>query len=247
MPEGHTIHRLARDQGRDLAGGPVAVSSPQGRFAAGAARIDGRRLDRIEAYGKHLFYWWAGDEVLHVHLGLFGKFRRQPAPPPEPFGEVRLRMVGAEHAWDLSGATACELFTPDDRDRIVARLGPDPLRRDADASRFVGRVTRSRAPIGGLLLDQAVVAGIGNVYRAEILLLHGIHPLREGRSLSTEEAAAIWDTTAALLRQGVRRNRIEPRNAYKREDCGLCGGPLEVLTLGARRTWACPACQPRPR
>ena len=74
MPEGHTIHRIAKDHSPLLVGRPVAVSSPQGRFAADAALVDGVVLDRIEPYGKHLFYWWANGLVGHVHLGLFGKF-----------------------------------------------------------------------------------------------------------------------------------------------------------------------------
>ncbi len=75
MPEGHTIHRYARQHRRDLRGRAVAVSSPQGRFAAGAALLDGRTLTEVDPYGKHLFYRWSGSETLHVHLGLYGGFR----------------------------------------------------------------------------------------------------------------------------------------------------------------------------
>ena len=72
MPEGHTIHRLARDHTRDLAGQPLAVSSPQGRATETAAALDGAAIERVEAYGKHLLYRWSSGDTLHVHLGLYG-------------------------------------------------------------------------------------------------------------------------------------------------------------------------------
>ncbi|MEM6331080.1 MAG: DNA-formamidopyrimidine glycosylase family protein, partial [Planctomycetota bacterium] len=76
MPEGHTIHRLARDHNRDLAGQKLRVSSPQGRFEEGAAQLDGRKLIDVDAHGKHLGYRFTGGHVVHIHLGLYGKFRR---------------------------------------------------------------------------------------------------------------------------------------------------------------------------
>jgi hypothetical protein len=135
MPEGHTIHRLARDHARWFAGHPVQVSSPQGRFADAAARLDGRVLVGTDAYGKHLFHRYEGEETVHVHLGLFGRFLHHPAPPPEPRETVRYRVVGGDDAVDLVGATACELLRPDEVEAITARLGPDPIRDDADPER----------------------------------------------------------------------------------------------------------------
>jgi formamidopyrimidine-DNA glycosylase len=93
MPEGHTLHRLARQQTADLGGRVIRASSPQGRFVEGAARIDGRVLTRATAYGKHLFQHYAGlADVVHVHLGLYGKFVGGPQPAPEPRGALRLRL-----------------------------------------------------------------------------------------------------------------------------------------------------------
>jgi endonuclease-8 len=263
MPEGHTLHRLARDIGRDLQGGAVGASSPQGRFAQGASQIDGRVLERTEAYGKHLFLEWESDLVLHVHLGLIGGFRRQPSPPALPQGLVRLRLEGADHTWDLSGPMVCRLGDPDLVEEVTATLGPDPLRADADPGAFAARVARSRKAIGALLLDQDVVAGVGNVYRAEVLFLCGIHPARAARSLAAAEVGCLWDTIAAQLRLGLRRNRIvtiDPADlgkpisgvrrgegvyVYHQEHCARCGAPTEVIDLGGRRIWACPIEQPR--
>jgi endonuclease VIII len=209
VPEGHTIHRAARAHQRLLGGQVLTAFSPQGRFAEAAARLYGQRLERVEAWGKHLFYEWATGEVLHVHLGLFGTFAEHRAvPPPPPVGAVRLRLSGAAATVDLRGPTTCELGSGDDRDRILARLGPDPLRPDADGARFVQRVLASRAPVGKLVMDQAVVAGVGNVYRAEALFLTGIHPERTGRSLRPDQVERLWTLLGVLLGDGFRRGRI---------------------------------------
>jgi endonuclease-8 len=262
VPEGHTIHRAAREHRALLAGHRVEVRSPQGRFADGARLLDDRCLDGVEAHGKHLFYRWDTGDILHVHLGLFGKFRRHDGAPPEPRPTTRLRLAVPAGAIDLTGPTACALMDEAGRERIVARLGPDPLRDDADPERFVTRVLRSRAPIGTLLMDQSVIAGVGNVYRAESLFVRGIHPSREGRDLSADEALALWETVGEMLREGVRRGRIVttcprelgiPRSRMRREDrtyvyrqdaCRRCGGPVDRWVVAGRNAFACPACQP---
>lgn len=261
MPEGHTLHRLARDQSEMLVGRKVRVSSPQGRFESEARLIDGVVLRRVEAYGKHLFHWWANDLVGHVHLGLFGKFRVTPGrSAPEPIGAVRMRMRSRDATIDLAGPTACELGTEELRDRIVARLGPDPLRDDAEPKLAIDRMSRSRLPVGALLLDQRVMAGVGNVYRAEVLFVNGIHPMRPGLGCSVDELEAIWETTAAMLRKGVEENRIvtidpellapgrsrrgDSTFAYHRDRCLRCAGAIETVELGGRACYFCPVCQP---
>jgi endonuclease-8 len=245
----------------DLGGEAVAASSPQGRFADGARRIDGAVLLATDAWGKHLFLTFDVGEVLHIHLGLIGKLRRQQTPALDPVGQVRLRLEGDDAVWDLSGPMICAVIPPDAVDAVTSRLGPDPLRRDADPERFVERVLRSKKPIGNLVLDQDVIAGIGNVYRAEVLWALGIHPETEGRSLTREQVLAIWEWMVAALRLGVKRNRIvtvdpkelgiplgkipreEAFQAYHREDCRRCGGLITPLELGGRRIDACLTCQ----
>jgi endonuclease-8 len=270
MPEGHTIHRIAQDHGRLLTGRTLRVSSPQGRFPD-AARIDGCRLDRIEPYGKHLFYEWSSGEVGHVHLGLFGRFRvQQTDSSPEPIGAVRMRLQAGpddEHPrWvtvDLSGPTTCTVDPPDVRTQLLARLGPDPLRRGSSPEPMIARIVRSRRGLGDLLMDQSVIAGVGNVYRAEALFVMGIHPLRPGTGCDPTELAELWSVVQSMLRRGVEDGRIvtvdraelglSPRSriprreatyAYKRDRCLRCATPIERIVIANRVCYFCPTHQP---
>jgi endonuclease VIII len=276
MPEGHTLHRLATALDDAFAGHPVRVRSPQGRFAESAALLDGRTLELAESWGKHLWMRFGQDDLVHVHLGLYGKFDvfRDATEVPPPVGQVRLRLVQADGRdtaayADLRGATACELQTPEQRDAVVARLGPDPLRPDAEPDLAWQRIRRSRAPIGGLLMDQAVIAGIGNVYRAELLHRHRVDPFRPGLSLRSGRWEEMWADLVVLMAEGVRTGRIDtvrpehltdeeradrgPRRghsyAYRRagEPCRVCGSRIRTQELQGRNLYWCPKCQPRFR
>ena len=220
MPEGHTIHRLARRHARLLVGKRVAADSPQGRFEDGARLLDGRVLTATDAWGKHLFHHY-DDLWLHVHLGLYGKFRDGSLPVPEARGALRLRLVGGEHWLELRGPTACEVLTDTERKAVLARLGPDPLRRRPDAEAFVARVLRSRAPIATLLMDQSVVAGVGNVYRAEVLFRQRLDPFRPGREHGAGELQAVWDDLVVLLRAGAPERHCA-RLSRRRTPPGAC-------------------------
>jgi endonuclease VIII len=260
MPEGHTIHRLARDLAEDLLDRPVEATTRQARFADGARRLDGQVLTGTEAHGKHLFLHWDGGEVLYVHLGLIGKFQRHELPAPAPSPNLRLRLEGDVTAWDLTGPMTCELRDPDVVDQVAGTLGPDPLRRRADPQPFIDAVRRSRKPIGALLLEQSVIAGIGNVYRAEILHLAGIDPSTPGRSLSEDEVRTLWRLAVEQLRLGLKRNRIvtvplggrrlanisreESFHVYKQERCRTCGAGVVRVPIGNRTSYACATCQP---
>ena len=265
MPEGHTIHRLARDLARDLRGAPVCASSPQGRFADSAARLDRALLVRAEAFGKQLFLDWSHGDVLSVHLGLIGKFRSRPAAtPPSPQARLRLVAPGRDRAWDLTGPMVCELVDPETRTRLAAGIGPDPLRRDGSVDEFVRRSSDRRTPIGTVLLDQNVIAGVGNVYRAELCFLCGIDPRRATASLAECQLRMLWDEATVQLRNGVRLNRIVTRApaelgrtvlarvpagerlyVYKRggAPCHRCGSPIETVPLAGRSIWFCGSCQ----
>ncbi|MGL4306256.1 MAG: Fpg/Nei family DNA glycosylase, partial [Mycobacteriaceae bacterium] len=192
MPEGHTLHRIARLHHRRFAGSPVVVSSPQGRFSEGAAVVHGRVLQRSEAWGKHLLHRYGPDLTVHVHLGLYGTFAEFPLPVPAPVGAVRMRMVGPQGGADLRGPTACEVLSDDEVMALVARLGPDPLRKDARPDLAWQKISQSDRAIGELLMDQKVMAGVGNVYRAEVLFRHHINPYRSGKSLLNSDFDNLW-------------------------------------------------------
>jgi formamidopyrimidine-DNA glycosylase len=254
MPEGHTLHRLARDLEQGLRGKKLSVTSPQGRFAD-ATVLDGATLQRAFAIGKHLFLE-LDTALVHIHLGLFGKMKRKPltsAPRPT----ARLRLVSSEHAWELTGPTCCELQSAEQFERLQARLGADPL-GDAPRPRTLGqRLRRSQRPIGALLLDQSLFAGIGNVYRAEILFLAGLHPETPGSALTPADIDRVWRLAKTLLRRGADANRIvtvkgahrgtkraEALYCYKRSTCRACGGGIVRTRNGGRAMFHCPVCQP---
>lgn len=263
MPEGHTIHRLAQDQTPVLVGMPVRVRSPQGRFRKEATQLDGRTLTEIQPRGKHLLYRFDDGPTWHVHLGLYGRYRPFNGAEPEPRGQVRAAVASDTGGFHLVGPNTCELLDDDGVTTLLDRLGPDPLVPGTRATKMVERVCSSRAAIGGLLLDQSVVAGVGNIYRADALFLEGIHPETRGQDLSPDEVRALWKRLRDLLKIGLKYNRIitaepsmvgKPRSRmnrderlliYKADRCPVCNGPVETLQIAARRIDACPTCQPR--
>lgn len=223
-------------------------------------------FDDAQAWGKHLVQRYRDgrrEQLLHVHLGLYGSFTELPVPMGEPVGHVRMRIVGEKVGVDLRGPTACELYAPADLEALVARLGPDPLRTDADPARAYAAITRSRRPIGALLMDQKVIAGVGNVYRAEVLFRNRIDPMRPGTSITADEFDALWADLVSLMKIGVRRGRIHvvraeddhgapsyaidrPRTyVYRRagEKCRICGTPIAHSELDGRNLFWCPTCQ----
>jgi endonuclease-8 len=306
VPEGHTVHRIARQFRADLVGHAVRVSSPQGRFAAGAARLDGQRLTSATAVGKQLFLGFEGGDVLRVHLGLYGAWdfygRISPivagqeargsmgAPrlrravrmgegesaldgptgadfPPPPVGQVRVRLHAPESVADLRGPSACEVLDEDAAALVVERLGPDPVSVPdlaAAGEVVVSRVVSRGVPVGQLLMEQSVVAGIGNIYRAELLFRARLDPWTPGRHVPREVVRAIWDDWAVLLPDGIEtgvmltredldaagraRALVDPDErhwVYGRagQPCRVCRTPVLVEEMAGRKLYRCPACQ----
>ena len=328
MPEGHSVHRIARQFGVNFVGTSPEVSSPQGRFAQGAAILDGREMTDARAAGKQMFLEFAGDQWLRVHLGIYGAWdfsgavRVDPtiqihgqapsavklgqtgmrgalidrdgedsltsigAPrrtrvrmaeedrakaelesfPPDPVGQVRVRLLNGAVCADLRGPTACEVLTPAEVNSVLDRLGPDPanMNTEAEKDRFITRAARRRTPIGLVLMDQAVIAGIGNVYRAEMLFRAELDPHTPANTLSETVLADLWDDWAHLLDIGIRvgqmitidgltgddyvralAERDERHWVYKLEGtpCKRCGTNIALEEFGARKLYWCPGCQ----
>ena len=306
MPEGHSIHRLARQLGDLFAGQRLRVTSPQGRFAAGAAVLDGRVLTRARAHGKHLYLDFAapgepGDVVvMRSHLGIYGAWsfagdeqfaaassigaprrvgERESGSaeesevayddagrvvPEPPVGAVRARLAG-EHGWaDLRGPALCAVETPEEARAAKAKLGPDPLDPQADPEPFLRAAAKSKRAIGVLLMEQNVVSGIGNIFRAESLFRRGMNPMTPGTSLTREDLLGLWEENVTLMAVGVRAGRIIttdpadrpgipdteawPEHAnyvYHRhgQPCLRCGTTVLKRDLNGRGLYWCPSCQ----
>ncbi|MEM9062128.1 MAG: DNA-formamidopyrimidine glycosylase family protein [Pseudomonadota bacterium] len=257
MPEGHTIHRAARDHAAMIGGKVVSANSPQGRFSEGAAKIDGTTCQGTGAVGKHLLYHFSNGETLHIHLGLGGYFvcQKQPAKPPREV--VRVRLASAEHVIDIIGPNTCELFPTATMEAFTLRYGPDLLSETPDPDRAIAAIRKSRAPIARLLMDQKVISGIGNIYRAEILWLRKLNPMTRGVDIPEDELRGLWDDMRTLLQVGVETNSIitngvlektgkavtERTNIFAREICPACDGAIEKSKLSGRTLYHCPTCQ----
>ena len=235
----------------------VAASSPQGRFATGAELVDGRTLETTDAWGKHLFHRYSDRLWLHVHLGAL----REVPTAAAGAGPARGAAAAAADRGALGRpARADELrgHRPGAQGRITDALGPDPLRPSADPGLAARRIGRSRAAIAALLMNQAVVAGIGNVYRAEILFRHRIPPSLPGRELDPVVWADLWGDLITLMRSGVRSGRIvttrpedreRPSGPARRDDafyvyrrtglpCRVCGTPIATTVLLMRNLFS---------
>lgn len=345
MPEGHSVHRIARQFDAHFVGKRVAASSPQGRFAAGAAELDGRTMTDATAVGKQLFLEFDDGRFLRVHLGIYGAWDfagnvsvatwkgrigqtnqrgavpRADAPadagdetpienpddtpvdsrgedslasigaprtarlrmaeqetlaaPPDgdfpapPVGAVRVRLLTVDTVADLRGPTACEVLTAEEVQDVIDRLGPDPLVDSAKKGeqRFVDKVRGKPTPIGLLLMDQTVVSGIGNVYRAELLFRARLDPHTPSREVPEETVRALWRDWTKLLRTGVRVGQMmtmdgltrtqQAKALARREDrhwvyhrtglpCRVCGTPIVMEMAASRKLYWCPTDQVRP-
>jgi endonuclease-8 len=295
MPEGHSVHRIARQFARHFLNVPVAVSSPQGRFAGDAAQLDGHAIVQSKAVGKQMFLEFDHGLWLRVHLGLYGawdfagdisgggdgeaslssigaprltrlRMSESETPgeefdsfPPEPIGQVRVRLLAPTVVADLRGPTACEVQTADGVQASIDKLGPDPLVDDSALAeeRFVAVVRKKPTPIALLLMDQAVISGIGNVYRAEMLFRARQNPFTPGREVREEVLRMLWRDWVHLLRIGFDTGLMytmddeasgdrDPEHwVYKRtgEPCRLCGTPIAMEIIGGRKLYWCPTDQ----
>ena len=293
MPEGNEIHRWAARHEAAFAGKPVRVDGPQGRFTDSDV-IDGRKLMRVMAVGKHLGYDFGKDRILHVHLGLQGDFTEGNGPLKPVRGALRLRMWNAQkvklpptegaskrHAWysdddgtsdfaaedvawvELRGPMDCTLYTNEQWEKLLERLGPDPLNGDAPDKAFA-KIAKSKKPIAALLMEQDVAAGIGNIYRAELLYRARLNPFTPGKDVPMDVLKKIWKDAGPLMRAGMQDRRIvttlakdrphkkglplreEVHYVYRRQrkPCWVCGTDVKKMEdFYGRNLYWCPTCQ----
>lgn len=263
MPEGHTIRHLATLHENAFVGTTITASSPQGRFAEGAARLDGKTMTRTTAHGKHLFLHF-DDDIVHIHLGLYGWFKLRKNKQQQATENTRLRIMNDSYISDLSAPTKCEIIDAAGVQKIKDRLGEDPLHADADKEKVWEKIKKSSKSIGALLMDQSVIAGIGNVYRAEILFLANLSPFVAGKQVSRESFEQIWNDSVRLLHIGAIDGRImtvadehmtgeevkvhgcaQLSYAYKQtgQPCRLCNTTIMQQEMVGRQLYWCPTCQ----
>ncbi len=321
MPEGDAVRRLGVSLTDVFAGEGIHVSSPQGRFASSAARIDGWTFSEVSLHGKQMFIGFVPQrdceetqDWVHIHLGLYGTWRfsadeshpqrgpvmknhaaeeaaaaARPGPvqshkgerwnffvedggvwtPPEPVGQVRMRLETDYAIADLVGPNKCALVSDEERIATLAKLGPDPLMpgaaQDQEAcERFVSAVRSKKRAIGELMMDQSIIAGVGNIYRADILFIAGISPMRAGNRISEARLRHLWELTCMVMKRGYdarRLDTIDPADApaeliigdeeasrwyvYHRTGraCLKCGTPVAEKLMQNRRLFWCPSCQ----
>ena len=205
--------------------------------------------------------------VSRSRLAEFERERTEDIPfPPPPQGAVRLRLETDDAIADLRGPTACEVLTPEQARDVRRRLGPDPLVDKGPRAReeFQRRLRATRRPVGIALMDQSVVSGIGNVYRAEILFRHRLDPYLPASAVGDDTAQDLWRDWARLLADGVKTGVMLTREdldakgrlralrvaterywVYKRQGqpCRVCGGVVAMDLMAARKLYYCPSCQ----
>jgi len=260
MPEGHKTHFLARQHTELLGGQRLKITSPQGRFAGEARKVTGKLFEHCESVGKHLFYHFDGGRLIHVHLGRYGKYRSHDVPPPTPVGLVRVRMLGQTACLDLNGPTTCRVIDMQQRDQVIDKLGPDPLAGGKKADVWQ-KIRESQKPIGALILDQSVVAGVGNIFRAELFYELRLNPATPGNAIDKVTFDRLWKSLLKMMRTGLKYGKIitvssreagvplatlEGHNRFRiygKQRCPECGGTIEAPKIAARKLYWCPQCQ----
>ncbi|TML09755.1 MAG: Fpg/Nei family DNA glycosylase [Actinobacteria bacterium] len=242
MPEGDSLARAARRL-QVLVGERVEVETPHPRAAVKqlAQRLDGRRLLGVEAAGKNLLLRFEDGIVLRSHLRMSGRWQVH-ARGSKLVGRPWLVLRGAEREGVLWNGPVLELD-----DRAVRRLGPDILAQPPDLEAMIANLRRDhRRAIGDALLDQRLVAGIGNLWKAEALWEAGVSPWQPAVEVSDEELRAVLQAAHELMTTSVETRR-ERRLVYNRagRGCRRCGTPIEARGQGeANRTaYWCPSCQ----
>jgi len=243
MPEGDSLHRAAQRL-QLLVGEAVEVETPHPRAAVKglAGRLDGRRLERVEAVGKNLLLHFEGGLVLRSHLRMKGRWRVE-ARGAARVGKPWLVLRGAEHEAVLWNGAVLELVGA----RGAPRLGPDILGEPPDYETMLARLrAEPEREVGDALLDQRLVAGIGNLWKAEALWEAHVSPWRRLEEVDDSELRAVLEAAHTSMRASVEGPR-PARHVYRRAGriCPRCGGIVRSASQGAnaRTAYWCPGCQ----
>jgi len=257
VPEGDTLARTAATMHRWLAGREITAATTRvDDFPA--ARLVGRHIEAVDAWGKNLLIRLDDDHVVHTHLRMTGSWHVYPAGTAwrRPERQARLTLTCGDRVAVCFNAPVVKLLRPgaESRHPALGNLGPDVLVEPVDLEE-VRRRARSGAPgrpLGELLLDQAVVAGIGNIWRCEALFVEGHHPWTPLSAITDEQLDDLVGTAGRLMRASVasRTGAPDRRWVYRRNGrpCSRCRTPVKARRQGeqARTAYWCPTCQPAP-
>jgi endonuclease-8 len=250
VAEGDTILRAARRIEAALGGEKIAATAPNPRGrAAGVERLDGRTLEAAEARGKHLLLRF-GDLVLHSHLGMSGGWHvyRHGVPWTRPRSAGWAVLSGGEREAVQFGGPTLRLLSAERlrRDPVLSRLGPDILDPEFDPGAVVAAMRGDPARgLGDALLDQTLVAGIGNIFKSEACFAARVDPWRSVGDLSDEELAAVLTAAHEQMSRVAESGRHDWRVYRRRGRCPGCGGPIRSRGQGDanRTTYWCRRCQ----
>ncbi len=254
MPEGDTIHQAARTLARAI-GGRRVLGWRSALPALEGADLAGRTVERVEARGKHLLVRFDDGRTLHTHMRMDGSWHIYRPGEPWPIGAHRAHAVIETEAWVAVcfDAPICELVRGEPA--MVARLGPDLLDPDADLEEALRRLrAHPDLPLGVAVMRQDLVAGIGNVYKSEVLFLTRLDPFAPVAARTDDELRRVLAEAQRLLRINVGRRRRtrhrlrgDPHWVYDRsgEPCFACGALIAMSRQGdhGRSTYYCPTCQ----
>ena len=271
MPEGDTIYRAAQTLRGALAQRTVidfTTRVPQIQ-ALGPQRLIGQRVGDVESRGKHMLIWFQpSDLVLHSHMRMSGSWHLYRTGERWRKGEHLARAVIAVEGWTAVcfAAPVCQLLTRSQLEQLpaVASLGPDALDDATDLTEARRRLDlRGEMTIGEALLDQGVLAGIGNVFKSEVLFIHRVDPWTSVAQVPPEERDALLATSEQLLKRNVEPGVIGRTTTQEatpsgrlyvygraRRPCARCATPIRVARQGVhgRSTYWCPRCQgPGPK
>jgi endonuclease-8 len=252
MPEGDTVHRAARRLNAALAGRSIELAeapSPRSPLHRRAAELRGRTLDGAEARGKHLLAHFSDGLVVHSHLGVNGRWLIQ-GDGRFPQGKPWLLLASGRGVAAQLGGKLLRLLSESRAraDPALIQLGPDPLSSDFGREEAARRLLEGGRglEVGDALLDQRIIAGLGNAIRNEACFLARISPWRPVEELEPDEAERLIREAERVMRTSLARGR-RPHNVYRaaRRGCPRCGGAIRSRGQGdANRTaYWCPGCQ----
>ena len=235
---------------RWLVGQTVVMASTRDTLAGEANANSGSRIDRVDCVGKHIFLRFTSGCVLHNHLLMKGRWRKYPGGMLIPPGDAWIQIDRGDSVICNLRGQMLEWMSEDEARQVIASLGPDALKQPYPLDQIERNLIRSTLPITEALLDQALLSGIGNTARSEILFTAQLDPRKQSCDLTPGEMERLHEQIVDILWESYRsggrwRHRVYRRNG---EPCVECGAPIEMIRLAPTRrsTYYCPSCQTEP-